>query len=231
MKEAMNMYRNRIPVSRTACGILMLAGVFFMAAPARAQSDLNINLYEAVPSSTSNAAVSSNGVVTSPALKQTADPSLGFRIGLRHMFHPHFGLEANWGYNRATQHFSGVPSDTAPVYSHAKPITIDYVATVKTYRGFKIFVLAGAGVVSYNISSYGTGTGSSVTLPAQSELMPAGEYGVGADYSPHKFPSHLGLRFQYRGIIEHPPDFKLKYLATSSLINISEPSVGLVFKF
>ncbi len=224
MKEAMNMDWNRLSASRYACGILLLACAFFIALPAQAQSDINVNLFEAFPTSTSAPASKASDGTLIPALHQSADRSLGFRIGLRHMFHPHFGLEANWGYNRAVQHLSGAPYASGPVYAHAKPFTIDYVATIKTYRGFKIFALAGGGGVSYNISSYSS-------VPAQSKLMPAIEYGVGADYQPHVFPSHIGLRFQYRGLVEHAPDFKLKYFQTNSLINIAEPQVGFVFKF
>ena len=202
----------------------MLACVLFAIAPAQAQTDVNVDMYETFPTSASKPPGLSGGVVVDPGVNQTADPSLGFRMGMRHMFHPHFGLEVNFGYNRATQHFSGAPDATGPIYSHAKSFTVDYVASLKNYKGFNIFVLGGAGFVSYNISSFSS-------LPAIPEYMPAGEYGVGTDYVPHVFPSFMGLRLQYRAIVEHAPDFRLTYLSTNNLINISEPSLGIYFKF
>ncbi len=209
---------------RFGCSIFVLACVWFLATPSQAQTDINVNIYEAIPTSASKPAGTTGGVVTDPGVEQTADPSLGFLMGMRHMFRPHFGLEFDFGYNRATQHFTGAPDATGPVYSHAKSFMFDYVANLKTYRGFKIFVLGGAGFVSYNISS-------NSSLPIIPEKMPAGEYGVGADYRPHFLPSHIALRMQYRGIVEHAPDYRLTYLSTNNLINISEPSIGLAFKF
>ena len=218
---------------RVCSGLFLLALAAALASTARAQTDINVNLYEALPMSASKPAASSGGVVTDPGVNQSADPSLGFRMGLRHMYHPHFGLEINAGYNRATQHFSGSLQTDATVYSHAKPFTIDYVSRIKAYKGFQFFWLAGAGFVSYDISSYGPGgnTTGTVTEPAQSEILPAGEYGVGADYHLHALPKFMGLRLQYRAIVEHAPDYRLTYLSTNNLINISEPSVGITFKF
>ena len=218
---------------RICRGLFLLVLAAALVASARAQTDINVNLYEAIPTSASKPVTESGGVVTDPGVNQSADPSLGFRMGLRHMFHPHFGLEVNWGYNRATQHFSGSSQTDATVYSHAKPLTIDYVSRIKAYKGFQFFWLAGAGFVSYDISSYGPGSssGAPVTEPAQSEILPAGEYGVGADYHLHKMPKFLGLRLQYRAIVEHAPDYRLTYLSTNNLINISEPSIGLTLKF
>ncbi len=237
IKAAMNMSQKRIwmhlRMPRVYSGLFLLALAALFSSAARAQTDINVNLYGTLPMSASKPAASSGGVVTDPGVNQTADPSLGFRMGLRHMFHPHFGLEVNWGYNRATQHFSGSSETDATVYSHAKPFTIDYVSRIKAYKGFQFFWLAGAGFVSYDISSYGPGgnTTGTITEPAQSEILPAGEYGVGADYHPHVLPKHIGLRLQYRAIVEHAPDYRLTYLSTNNLINISEPSVGITLKF
>ena len=160
-----------------------------------------------------------------PPLQQTADPSLGFRIGARHIFSPIFGVEANFGYSRATQHFVGNSIQTGVVYSHAKPFTIDYVATVPfSFRGIKPFVLAGGGLISYNISS-------TSNLPVRPEKIPVFEYGLGADFHPGLLPPFMAMRFQYRGLVGHAPDYLLPYLATHNVINISEPQAGLVFKF
>ena len=224
MKEAMTTFWNRSLVKRSSCTAFVLVLFFFFGVSAHAQSsDVNVNLYGTFPSTASRGQSTIAGI-SQPPLTQTADSSLGFRIGARHMFRPLLGVEINYGYNRATQNYVGSPSESGPIYAHGKPFTIDYVATFRAFHGFHPFVLGGGGFVSYNISSYSA-------FPARAEKLPAGEYGLGADYKPRMLPSFMALRLQYRGLIEHAPDFRLTYLQTSNFINIAEPSVGLVFKF
>ena len=205
--------------------LIFAAGILFAACPSFAQkADINVNIYEAIPSSTSSSATQLDGR-TYPPRQQSADPSLGFWMGGRYIFSPIFGLAVNFGYNRATQHFVGGVTQTGVVYSHAKPFTIDYVATPRhTFFGTKPFFLVGAGFISYNISSFSS-------IPARPEKDPVFEYGFGTDYSPAKFPPFMAMRFEYRGLVGHAPDYLLPYLSTTNLINIAEPQVGLVFKF
>lgn len=225
----MGMYRKHLLQQASWRLLLFAAAVLFASSALVAQkTDVNVNLYGAFPSSASGPRTiftAGPPPVYFPPRSQTADPSLGFRIGVRHIFSPIFGLEMNLGYNRAVQHFKGSPLQTGPVYSHAKPFTIDYVATLpKSFFGVKPFVLAGAGFVSYNISS-------TSSIPARPEKLPAFEYGIGADYHPAMFPPFMVMRFQYRGLVEHAPDYLLTYLSTSNYINVAEPQVGLAFKF
>lgn len=216
---------------------LLAAGFLLVASPSFGQkSDVNVNLYGTFPTSSSGSAINSTTgapIPGAPAIHQSADPSLGFRIGARHIFSPILGLEINFGYNRATQHFTNVPSiGSAPVYSHAKPFTIDYVVSVPhTFFGVQPFALAGAGLISYNISSYTALPPGAPALPARPKKIPVFEYGIGADFHPGLLPPFIALRLQYRGLIGHAPDYLLPYLTTSSLINIAEPQAGLAFKF
>ena len=200
-------------------------------------TDVNINIYGTFPmTATGNAAVDPvTGTVPPGAtsLKQSADSSLGFRMGVRHIFSPLFGLEANFGYNPATQHFSGGSyTQDGVVYSHAKPITFDYVVTwPHLFHGVQPFALGGAGLISYNISSYIESPPGQPALPVRPIKIPVGEYGVGADYHPSQFPNFMLMRFQYRGLVGHAPGYKNPLLATNNVVNIAEPQVGLVFKF
>jgi hypothetical protein len=207
----------------------LAAGFFFISSPSFGQkSDVNINLYGTFPTSATGSPQSAGN----PSLKQTADSSLGFRMGVRHIFSPIFGLEMNFGYSRATQHFVGNTIQTGVVYSHAKPFTIDYVASLPfSLHGVQPFVLAGAGLISYNISSYIAAPPGRPSLPVRPQKIPIFEYGAGADFHPGLLPPFMALRLQYRGLIGHAPDYRLPYLRTSNVINIAEPQAGLVFKF
>lgn len=218
--------------------VLLSAAVFFLiVSPSFGQkTDVNVNLYGAFASSASGPAIDSTTnqpIAGAPDIHQSADPALGFRIGVRHIFSPIFGLEMNLGYNRATQHFTNVPSvGSAPVYSHAKPFTVDYVVSVPhTFFGVQPFALAGAGLISYNISSYTATPPGVPSLPARAHIVPVFEYGLGADFHPGLLPPFIALRVQYRGLIGHGSDYRLPYLRTNNVINIAEPQVGLAFKF
>ncbi len=219
---------------RAHWGVLLLAaGLCFVSSSSFAQkADVNINIYGVFPPSASGGPTTTPGIKNPyPARTQTADAALGFRIGGRYIFSPIFGLELNFGYSRANQHFKGGPVQTGPVYSHAKPFTIDYVASLPfSLHGIRPFVLGGGGLISYNISSY-VASPPSTGIPARPEKIPVFEYGIGADYHPGFLPPFMAMRFQYRALVGHAPDYRLPYLATTNLINISEPQAGLVFKF
>lgn len=225
MHDNNGMHRKHLLRHARWSALVFAAGFFFAAGSSLAQkSDVNVNLYGAFPSSASGPTTNLDGQTFGPR-QQTADPSLGFRMGVRHIFSPIFGLEVNFGYNRATQHFTGTAAQNGVVYSHAKPFTIDYVASFPhQYFGLSPFVLAGAGLISYNISSFSS-------IPARPEKIPEFEYGFGADYHPSRFPNFMSMRMQYRGLVGHAPDYLLPYLSTTTFINIAEPQVGFVFKF
>ena len=248
MNDNMGMVSKHLLRRASMAALLCAAGIFFVASSSFGQkslvqktdaivqnTDININLYGAFAmTATGNAySVTGEAVSGTTPLKQSADPAVGFRLGVRHIFSPIFGLEANFGYNPATQHFTGgVPSQDGVVYSHAKPFTFDYVVTFPhLFHGFQPFALGGAGLISYNISSYVETPPGQPALPVRPIKVPVGEYGIGADYHPSQFPNFMSMRFQYRGLVGHAPGYRLPYLATNNVINIAEPQVGLVFKF
>jgi hypothetical protein len=250
MHDNMGMVSIHLMRRASRAALYCAAGFFFIALPSFGQktllektgsivqnTDININLYGAFPATaTGNAATDPvSGVVPTGAtpLKQSADPAVGFRFGIRHIFSPIFGLEANFGYNPATQHFTGgTDVQNGVVYSHAKPFTFDYVVTwPHLIHGFQLFALGGAGLISYNISSYVESPPGVPALPVKPIKVPVGEYGLGADYHPAQLPNFMSLRLQYRGLVGHAPGYKNPILATNNVINIAEPQVGLVFKF
>jgi hypothetical protein len=223
------MVRTCLPRQARA-GLLLGAALLLAVLPALGQNtDVNVNLYGTLPQGASAGPLNPGD----PPLKETQDSSLGFRMGLRHIFNPKFGLEINFGYNRATQHFQGNDQQTGVVFSHAKPFTIDYVASVPfSIHGIRPFLLAGGGLISYNISSYvAKPPPNAPALPARPIKVPVFEYGIGADFHPGMLPPFLALRLQYRGLVGHAPDYRNPILSTNNLRNIAEPQAGLVFRF
>jgi hypothetical protein len=250
MNDNMGMVSKHLPRRASKAALYCAAGFFLVALSSYGQktlvektgaivknTDINFNIYGTFPSTaTGDAAVDPVTGTVPPgatALKQSANSAAGFRVGVRHVFSPIFGLEGNFGYNPATQNFTGgTYIQDGVVYSHAKVFTIDYVATAPNlYHGFQPFVLAGAGLISYNISSYIAAPPGQPALPVKPIKVPTFEYGFGADYHPTMFPNFMSIRLQYRGLVGHAPGYKNPLLATNSLINIAEPQVGVVFKF
>jgi hypothetical protein len=250
MNDNMGMVSKHLLRRASRAALYCAAGFFFVASSSFGQktlvektdalvknTDVNVNIYGTFPSTATGNASAASPTDTIPpgttSLKQSANSAAGFRIGVRHVFSPIFGLEANFGYNPATQNFTGGTSiQDGVVYSHAKVFTFDYVATVpRVYHGFQPFVLAGGGLISYNISSYIAAPPGQPALPVKPIKVPTFEYGVGADYHPTMFPNFMSIRLQYRGLVGHAPGYKNPLLATNSLINIAEPQVGVVFKF
>lgn len=226
---------SKLVLQRAQWSTLLLAvGILCFVSPSFAQkADINVNLYGAFQTSASGPGeVSPITGQPGPPLHQTIDPSLGFRIGGRYIFNPLFGLEVNYGYNRASQHFTGDDAQTGVVYSHAKPFTVDYVASAPfKLVGIRPFLLVGGGLISYNISSYIAQPPGRPAIPARPHNVPTLEYGIGFDYHWSALPNFVSLRFQYRGLVSHASDFRLPYLQTSNFTNTAEPQAGLVFKF
>lgn len=65
------------------------------------------------------------------------------------------------------------------------------------------------------------------TSNTQIDLKGAFVYGVGWDWSLSK---HLGLRFQYRGIVHKGPDLSAAFPATNQLTQDAEPMIGLYYR-
>lgn len=66
------------------------------------------------------------------------------------------------------------------------------------------------------------------TSKTQIDLKGALVYGVGWDWSLWK---HIGLRFQYRGIVHKGADLSAAFPATNQLTQDVEPMIGLYYRF
>jgi opacity protein-like surface antigen len=120
-----------------------------------------------------------------------------------------------------------------------------YMYTLFDKRKFQPFVLIGAGALSFNPQStwlflpdFVPGVPNRVqavlNTSKQTQLMYL--YGGGFDY---RLPWKFALRVQYRGLIYNAPSFNVNAALTQGSVNLStgskgymsEPSIGLVFKF
>jgi len=152
---------------------------------------------------------------------QEATNSAGLLVGYRYNFNYWLAAEANYGYSRNTQIYSGL----APARIQANVHEITGAAVVKLPLGrLQPFALAGAGALVFDPTN---NPGGSFAAAGQ-ETKAAFLYGVGADY---RLTHHFALRGEYRGLVYKAPSFGIASLDTDGFTHMAQPSAGIVFRF
>ena len=158
----------------------------------------------------------------SGGLTQQATRSGGFLVGYSYQFHRWAGVEANYGYSRNTQKFSGTAAETA-IQSDIHQITGAFVLHVPVETPIvKPYALAGTGVLVFDP------TDNVRIAGADQQSRAAFVYGGGLDFEvAHTF----GIRAEYRGFVYKAPDFKIGTLDLDKFTHLAQPSVGIFFRF
>ena len=148
----------------------------------------------------------------------------GFLISYRYHFNRWLAADASYGYARNTQQNFTTPS-ALNVQATVHQTTGALVVTVP-YSVFRLrpYVLAGAGALVFDPTSYANQTVSGV----QNQAKAAFAYGGGVDFP---LVTHIALRAEYRGFVYDRPDFGLAALNTSVTTHTAQPSAGVVFRF
>jgi opacity protein-like surface antigen len=159
---------------------------------------------------------------------QTVTKSFVGFASIRLNFTRKHSAEFTYGRIRNTQEYSSSPNlfriqDSIAEYSGA------YVFRPLRWHNFKPFGLAGGGVLRFKPDPAGITINNILTpLPAVEQTRAAFLYGGGFDY---RVTKRWAVRVQYRGFLYKVPDFKVSNLFTGATGNLSEPSVGAVFRF
>jgi outer membrane immunogenic protein len=159
---------------------------------------------------------------------QTPSNSLGGLATYRFKLSRLSSVEVNYGLTRNSQYYAvgsvvtGEPTFFS-IQTNVSEATADYVFTPWKSGRLSPFLLGGVGALIFNPTgnSYGT-------TAAGTEVKGALAYGGGADY---RILRNVALRLQYRGLVYRAPDFYVLGLTTGAYGNLSEPSIGLVFRF
>lgn len=158
---------------------------------------------------------SGNGVTDSPT------NSLGVLASVRQSFHPWLGYEINYGYTRFSERYNTIP----------------YGVQNNVHEASGAYLVQAPSIPILGLQPFGAvGVGGLIFLPTtvggqrynQQWRVPF-LYEVGFNYP--ILTSHLGLRFQYRGLLYKTPDFESSEITTNSRRQTSEPSVGAYFRF
>jgi hypothetical protein len=156
-----------------------------------------------------------NGVQDSPT------DSMGGLATVRQSYHFWLGYEVNYSYTRYTERFSTIPFG---VQDNVHEVTGAYLVQGPTLPilGLQPFGAIGAGALIFLPTTVG---GQKYTQQTRIPVL----YEFGVNYP--VITSHLGLRFQYRGLNYKTPDYNAALVTTGSRRTTSEPSVGAYFRF
>jgi opacity protein-like surface antigen len=129
---------------------------------------------------------------TGNGIRQEATKTGGVLVGYRYNINRWLAAEANYGYDRNTQFYSGaVP---ARVQANIHQITGSAVVKLPSFAKLQPFVLAGGGGLVFDPTGNPGGTFAGATRETKGAFL----YGGGADY---RLTHHLALRAEYRGLV------------------------------
>jgi len=189
---------------------MLIAGAATVALPAYAQSD-GPGRQEV----TVQALGSFVKTTTQNGIDNTATNSSGVLGNYRFFFSTHHGVEANYGYMRNTQNYTGFTG----VKTNTHEISGAYVFRMP-FRKVTPFALAGVSALVF----------SPKDLPGvNSQTRASFVYGGGADFN---LTRHIFMRAQYRGFVYNSPTYDLPGLAgLDRVTHRAEPSAGFGYRF
>jgi opacity protein-like surface antigen len=132
-------------------------------------------------------------------------------------------VDAGFGQSRYSQNYSGAFGAEA-VQSNFRQIATDFLLHIPDHSTrIHPYGLVGVGAFRFNPTS-----NVNNALGAATETRSALVYGGGADFDISK---SVGIRAEYRGSRFRMPDFRLNELTTTAEVDISQPSIGVYYKF
>jgi hypothetical protein len=201
-------------IRRSLSFLVLLPLIAGLANPATAQTLKN---FEAAVSVFGQFTGNSNG----NGVQDSPTDSMGGLATVRQSFHPWLGYEVNYSYTRYTERFSTIPFG---VQDNVHEVTGAYLVQGPTIPilGLQPFGAVGVGALIFLPTTVG---GQKYTQQTRIPVL----YEFGVNYP--VITSHLGLRFQYRGLNYKTPDYNATLVTTGSRRTTSEPSVGAYFRF
>ena len=198
--------------------IFVVIGMAFLTGvTAHAQTDISASVFGTI-----------NSHSTGNGTDQSSSDSGGGMVGLRRIFSPLLGFEANFAVEGNKQalvtdlNSCGARCGNLPVSlgGTAFEFTGNYVVSGKFGKNLRPFAEAGLGFTYFNP----TGTGY---IGVNSESRPTWVGGGGADWN---VAPHIGVRLQYRVNFYKAPDVYHGYSPTGVYANTQEPMVGVFFR-
>jgi hypothetical protein len=162
-----------------------------------------------------------SGGVPNPCLngvRLDADNSGGLLVTFRHHFTAWSAIEVNYDYTRFLETYN----TGSITRTRVDEVTLGYVLSLQSLTGehFAPFAEVGMGALIFSPVSSNSGAITQDRAPVL--------YGCGIDLSDG---GHLAVRFGYRGLIFHAPDFAVSNQMVGGISHFAEPYVGIVVRF
>jgi hypothetical protein len=163
----------------------------------------------------------SSGTSNGNGVKDNPTESMGALATVRQSFHPWLGYEVNYSYTRFTEKYSTIPFG---VQNNVHEVSGAYLLQGPSLPilGLQPFGAIGVGALIFLPTTTG---GQKYNQQTRVPLL----YELGVNFP--ILTSHLGLRFQYRGLVYKTPDFNAPLITTNATRQTSELSLGAYFRF
>jgi outer membrane immunogenic protein len=161
---------------------------------------------------------------TGNGIRQETTDSGGLLTSYRFHFNNWLAADGSYGYTRGTwRNFT--PAGAANIQSNVHQITGALVVTApRKFLAFRPFVLAGAGILSFDPTRNFGGD-----IPGSDDQNKgAFVYGAGTDLDINQ---NFAVRLEYRGLVYDRPDFGFASLNSGRTTHTAQPSAGIVFRF
>ena len=169
-----------------------------------------------------NGSVLSLNSATNNGVTRTAGAAGGASASLRLWFTPRNGVEFNYGHANNSQEVT-INGAKVSLDARVHEVSGAYIFRLKLNPRIQSFFGAGAALLQFNPKK----DQQFNPLP-QSQNKPGLVYTAGVDYM---FNQHLGMRMQFRGLVFAAPSFMVETFRSSTMHQMSEPTVGFVFRF
>ena len=182
---------------------------------------INLSAQERVEASV-NASVLSLNSATNNGVTRDSSVAGGGSGALRFWFTPNHGVEFNYGHANDTQQVT-INGSKVSLKTGVHEVSGAYIFRLRPNPRFQPFFGAGAALLQFNP----TKDPQFNPLP-HSQNKPGLLYTAGVDYM---FNPHFGMRLQFRGLVFAAPSFMVETFRSNTMHQMSEPSVGFVYRF
>ena len=205
-----------------ACGYLRVPAAFAEHTPPPQQIDFQFS--GVIPhTSSGNVTTDFPTPFTGTSLTDQSTKSGGFQANYSYQFNKWTGAETGYGQSGYTQAYSS-DLGTASVQSTLRQWTTDFVLHIPDRKSrIHPYLATGVGLLRFSPTDNVNNLEGAV-----SQNRTAWVYGGGADIDVSK---RVGIRADYRGFKFKAADFHLDELTTNTQTYISEPSIGVYFRF
>jgi outer membrane protein W len=189
--------------------IIFLSGTMNLSAQERVEASLN-------------ASVLSLNLATNNGVTRDASVAGGGSGAIRFWLTPNHGVEFNYGHANDPQQAT-INGTKISLKAGVHEVSGAYIFRLRPSPRVQPFFGAGVALLQFNPKK-----DQQFNPVPQSQNKPGLLYTAGVDYM---FNPHFGMRVQFRGLVFAAPSFIVEAFRSNTMHQMSEPTVGFVYRF